>query len=127
MDVDQDEELQVALAMSLQEYNNTRSPPANAGGQGGPSTQNPSAEANTNDAPDNKVNPPTTQGGAPSAPGANGSSATAKPRRRGKKLPQFAPSESEIDACFKELASNGRSHLTINDIIEVCGVFLVLF
>jgi hypothetical protein len=124
MAAEQDEELQMALALSLQEYNNTQSPQLDSTQRAGPSTQRPSTS------PRSKINSTafeksinsTEAGSGPSDPtgGGSGSGGVAqKPKqRRGKKLPQFAPSEAEIDACFKELASNVKSHLTVADIIE---------
>jgi len=125
MGTEQDEELQMALALSLQEYNNTQSPQPHSSQQAGPSTQKASSQSKINSKASDKRVHPTETGAGPSDPagGASGSGGAAqKPKqRRGRKLPQFAPSEAEVDACFKELASNGRSHLTIADIVEVGG------
>lgn len=125
MEAGQDEELQMALALSLQEYNNTTMPSpqeAPPDAQAGPSNQKPSPQSNPGTSA-GKINSPTTETGktsAPAPPSASGGGAAQKSKKkRAKKLPQFAPSETEIDACFKELASNERSHLTIPDIIEV--------
>jgi hypothetical protein len=103
---EQDEQLQMALALSLQEYN-----------QFSPSVGGPSNHLPRKATGNNVTSPRAATGNTP----ASGSGApAAKPtQKRGKKLPQFAPSEAEIDACFKELASNGRSHITVVDIIEV--------
>ena len=121
-----DDELQMALALSLQEYNSSMQSPQNKPDAEqtttGPSNQQPSPQS----IPASKMKSPTAGAKAPSnAPtnGGNGSgsgsAAQKAAKRRGKKPPQFAPSEAEMDACFKELASNGRSYLTIPDIIEV--------
>ncbi len=110
----QDEQLQMALALSLQEYN--QSPPD----VGGPSNHLPRTATGNN-----ATSPRTATGNNPAS--GSGAAAAAKPtQKRGKKLPQFAPSEAEINACFKELASNGRSHITVVDIMEVCTLSIVV-
>lgn len=126
METEHDDELQMALALSLQEYNTSMQSPQNQPDAAqttiGPSNQQPSPQS----IPASQIKSPTAEAKAPlNAPtnGGNGSASAVQKtaKRRGKKPPQFAPSEAEMDACFKELASNGRSHLTIPDIIEVRG------
>lgn len=92
-------ELQQALALSLEEFQTS---------QGQSPQQQPSGRRESSDPEPSQVKEPP----KPPAPGSGGG------RRRRKPQP-FAPSDAEVDACFRELVSGSRDRIRIDDLVEV--------
>ena len=107
MEVEDDYELQAALALSLQEFTQAQGQhhapsaehaPGTIAQIKPPSNNNPTTAANKNPA-------------STSAPAGN--------QRRSRKPAQFNPSESEVERSFRELTSQERNHISIPDLIKV--------
>jgi len=94
---DDDQELQRALALSLQELNaaNAKRLKPDAGG----STSGPLPSSGVAEERIERI-------------------AQQKPRR-GRKQPQYVPSEAEAIGCFQECLSPGRQRLPVEDVVRV--------
>lgn len=94
----EDQELQRALALSLQEVNTCST-----------ERSKPEASRSKTGLLQSSRSPPVA---------AEASQPIAQPRR-GRKQPQYVPSEAEALGCFQECLSPGKRRLTVADIIRV--------
>ena len=106
MDNDDDAELQQALALSLQEFNQS---------QQSPQPEGTSLQKEQDKPLETGVKGKQSKGGREAA----GSRTKAQTKQgRGRKPPSYSPSEPEIEACFKELVSTNRTYISIADMLE---------
>ena len=120
MDADDDWALRQALGVSMVDFSPSLEQPAVV-----QLTQQPPRQPTSNSraaAAAGMQQPPrqpTSNSRAAAAAGPSTQGATTGKQRRPKKLPTYNPSQPETDDCFKELASQGRSRITIQDILAV--------
>jgi hypothetical protein len=129
----EDEELQLALALSLQEQQAAKlgSSLPQPGHDAGPSeettaTAQPSApkEAAHHSQQVALARHPTPlrQGNNQSSPQAHAEEKKTANKRKGKKLPSFNPSDSEVEGCFRELIGGGaRGCIGVKELASVAS------